>query len=226
MPRLPIDYSKTIIYKLVCTDITVKDVYVGATTKFLGRKAQHKSRCNNPNDKAHSLPVYVTIRQNGGWNNWDMVEVIKQSCSSSTESHKLERSYVELLGATLNRCVPSRTHKEYYQDYKEDIINNVKKYREGHKEEIKLTKSKYNQDHKAEAKITRSKYYQDHKEDINNNGKKYRESHIAETKITRSKYYQDHKAEAKLKAAKYYQDHKEDIKMASSKYYYSHKISI
>jgi hypothetical protein len=38
MPRLPIDYSKSIIYKIVCKDLDVKDCYVGSTTNFTNRK--------------------------------------------------------------------------------------------------------------------------------------------------------------------------------------------
>ena len=47
MPRIPIDYTKTIIYKFVCNDINIKDIYVGATTDMIRRKAKHISVCNN-----------------------------------------------------------------------------------------------------------------------------------------------------------------------------------
>lgn len=36
MPRTAIDYLKTIIYKIVCNDLNVKDVYVGGTSNFSG----------------------------------------------------------------------------------------------------------------------------------------------------------------------------------------------
>ena len=38
MPKENIDYSKTIIYKIVCKDINIKDCYVGSTTNFTNRK--------------------------------------------------------------------------------------------------------------------------------------------------------------------------------------------
>ena len=38
MPQKPIDYSKTIIYRIVCKDINIKECYVGSTTDFKGRK--------------------------------------------------------------------------------------------------------------------------------------------------------------------------------------------
>ncbi len=44
MPRNEIDYSKTIIYKIVCNDLTITDCYVGSTTDFKTRKAAHKNK--------------------------------------------------------------------------------------------------------------------------------------------------------------------------------------
>ena len=49
MPKKDIDYSKTIIYKIVCNDLNITDVYVGHTTNFIKRKARHKYDCNNIN---------------------------------------------------------------------------------------------------------------------------------------------------------------------------------
>jgi len=43
MPKQKIDYSKGLIYKLVCRDVTVKDAYVGSTTNFDQRKGGHKT---------------------------------------------------------------------------------------------------------------------------------------------------------------------------------------
>jgi hypothetical protein len=47
MTKQFIDYKKTIIYKIVCNDLNITDVYVGHTTNFINRKARHKYDCNN-----------------------------------------------------------------------------------------------------------------------------------------------------------------------------------
>ena len=73
MPKTPIDYSKTIIYKIVCKDLNVKDVYVGHTTDFIRRKRQHNSVCNCETSLRHNLKVYQLIRDSGGWENWSMI---------------------------------------------------------------------------------------------------------------------------------------------------------
>ena len=38
MPRLPVDYSNTYFYKIVCRDVSIPDMYVGHTTNFSKRK--------------------------------------------------------------------------------------------------------------------------------------------------------------------------------------------
>jgi hypothetical protein len=114
MPKTPINYNKTIIYKLVCNDIEIKDIYVGATTDMIRRKAHHKYCCTNT---AYKNKVYQTIRQNGGFKNWTMLEVEKFSCNNKMESDIRERYWLESLSCNLNMHIPSRDMKEYYQYY-------------------------------------------------------------------------------------------------------------
>jgi predicted GIY-YIG superfamily endonuclease len=65
MPKRIIDYSKTIIYKIVCKDTEIKDVYVGSTTQFTKRKASHKSACHNKKDwQIYMSNVYLQMNNN------------------------------------------------------------------------------------------------------------------------------------------------------------------
>ena len=89
MPKDIIDYSQTIIYKIYCKDATITDVYIGHTTNFIKRKYQHKICCNG-NTK---LKIYETIRSNGGWENWDMVEIAKYNCKDATEARIKEQEH-------------------------------------------------------------------------------------------------------------------------------------
>ena len=157
MPRTPMDCSKTIIYKIVCNDLTVKDCYVGHTTDMTKRKWQHKTACNNEKNKAHNQKIYKIIRENGGWDNWTMLLVEKFPCKDKFEACKREREVYEEMDAIMNTRSPYRTqeeHKEYkklyYQERKEETKQkhkqNQKKYREEHREELK----KYYQEHKKE----------------------------------------------------------------------------
>ena len=132
-----VNYSQSIIYKLCCKDINVKEIYVGSTCNELKkRKNQHKTRCNNSNDKKYNYKIYQYIRANGGFNNWDMIEIEKYNCNDKLELHKQERYWLEELGATLNMCIPSRSYKEYTKDNKQEIQKIRKEYYEKNKQEI------------------------------------------------------------------------------------------
>ena len=62
-------------YKLVCNDTNIKDFYIGSTVNWNDRKTLHKSDCNNQNGKKYNASKYKTIRANGGWTNWSMIEI-------------------------------------------------------------------------------------------------------------------------------------------------------
>ena len=138
MTKTPIDYSRTIIYKLCCKDPNIKDIYVGSTTDFRIRKNSHKTCCNNPNSKKYNRLVYQFIRENGGWQNWDMIMIKKYTkCKSKLQCLKKERKYIEKLNATLNSDIPGRTTKEYYKDNKDKVLKHKVKYYQKNKEKIK-----------------------------------------------------------------------------------------
>ena len=88
MPRLAIDYSNTIIYKIVCKDLNIKDLYVGHTTDFKRRKSEHKGNTTNSKGVPYKLKLYEKMRANGGWDNWDMIEIEKFSCIDGNEAKK------------------------------------------------------------------------------------------------------------------------------------------
>jgi hypothetical protein len=121
MPRKDIDYSKTVMYKIVSNDLNINDCYVGSTTDFTKRKCGHKSICANINSTMYNFKVYKFIRDNGDWQNWSMILIEMYPCTTHLESLQRERYWCEHLNATLNSLVPSRSHKEYTFDHKEQI---------------------------------------------------------------------------------------------------------
>jgi len=128
MPRLPIDYQKSLIYKLCCNNTDIKDIYIGSTTDFIKRKNCHKTTCNNPNAEGHYFKVYQFIRENNGWDNWSMVLVEKYPCESKLQLKQRERYFIELLESKLNCNIPMRFQKEY----RNDNIDKVKEYQKGY----------------------------------------------------------------------------------------------
>ena len=120
MPKLEIDYSNTIIYKITCKDESIKEVYVGHTTNFVQRKHLHKNCSYNISNK---LKLYETIRKYGGWNNWTMEIISFFNCLDNYEARKKEQEYFESLNATLNSIEPFPKKKNnLISQNKEDAI--------------------------------------------------------------------------------------------------------
>jgi len=136
MTRTPADYSKSVIYKICCKDPTIEDIYVGSTTNFTKRKAQHKKNCNNANHKGYNNYKYQFIRDNGGFDNWDMVLIKDYSTDTKRKLEMEERRVIEELKPTLNKQIPTRTYKEYREDNKEYIQDINKEWYEKNKERI------------------------------------------------------------------------------------------
>ena len=141
MPKTNTNYNNTISYKIVCNDLNIKDLYVGHTTNFIKRKNHHKWSCSNIN--RCNLKVYQTIRNNGGWDNWNMIEIEKYPCNDSNEAKSRERYWLETLSASLNRQLPTRTNKEYYNLNKDKINEQKKDYYYNHKAEYKENYKNY-----------------------------------------------------------------------------------
>jgi predicted GIY-YIG superfamily endonuclease len=110
MPKTAIDFSKTIIYKLVCKDNNVNDVYVGYTTNFTKRKYQHKSTIHNEKHIEYNTLKSKTIRKYGGWKNWEMVMIEQYSCKNNNEAKARENYWINKLKPKLN------THLPYYDE--------------------------------------------------------------------------------------------------------------
>lgn len=170
MPRTPIDYSKTNIYKLVCNDLNIAETYVGHTTCFRNRKNQHKHACNDSNNKRHGTRLYQFIRDNGGWDNFSMVLVEEYPCESLLQACQKERFWIEKLVAELNCQTPSRDKKQYYIENRKEIVV----YRKNYYNENKEKKQKYRNENKEQIRIHKQKYAEEHKEHIKAYMREYR----------------------------------------------------
>ena len=125
-----------IYYKIICKNENIKDIYVGKTLDFKMRIYKHKSDCYNEKKKNYNLKLYQYIRENGGINNWNFIEIEKGEYDNE-ESALKERELIEELNATLNNDIPTRTQKEYRKNNKEYFKKYQKEYRENNKEIIK-----------------------------------------------------------------------------------------
>ena len=138
------NYENSVIYKIVCNNKSIHDMYIGSTCSFISRKAQHKNCCNNANGKNHNLKVYKCIRVLGGWSNWSMIPILQYPCESKMALHIKEREIMESYNATLNNNRAFTTDEEKTQLKKLWIDTNpdyMKKYAKDNAEKIKKYKS-------------------------------------------------------------------------------------
>ena len=72
--------------------------------------------CNNENDVHYNMPVYVCIRENGGFENWNMIILEEYSCENKHQLIQREREWIEKRKPTLNCRRPIITDEERKQN--------------------------------------------------------------------------------------------------------------
>ena len=142
MPKLPIDHANTIIYKLVHKeDYDNANIYIGSTTDFIRRKNNHKNCCHNEKQKGHNEKKYQYIRDNGGWESFNMIEVEKFPCNDGNEARAREEYWRCHFNSKLNSRKAYITDvekidykKQFYLDNKDNILKQKKQYYEANKQ--------------------------------------------------------------------------------------------
>lgn len=147
MPKTPIDYSKSVIYKIEHID-KPELVYVGSTTDFTKRKYNHKNNCNN-NNKNQNL--YKMIREHGNWEAFKIMIIKEYACNNKIELIIEEEKYRKELQANLNDKKAFRSSEEKKEQLKE--------YRNNNKEKIKEQSKEYYNNNKEKIKERMKEYY-------------------------------------------------------------------
>jgi hypothetical protein len=159
MPRAQ-DFSQSVIYHIRNKE-TKEVIYVGSTTQFQQRKAKHKHRCNHPNDMRHHLKCYVCIRENGGWDCFEVIPVEFLRLENKTQLVIAEQAEIDKQDNLKNQIKAHRTEEDYkeakkisdnkyYETNKEKLLTHMKQYRETHKEELSAQKKEYCKTHKEQ----------------------------------------------------------------------------
>lgn len=137
MPRIATNYETTEVsfYRFVCNDPEIKSSYVGHTVNFKERKHNHKSICNNSNPlgKGYNYKIYQTIRDNGGWDNWRMIEIEKRFVKDKREAERIETDLMKTQEADMNSYKAFcgfKTREEYTKQYRIENADKIKNYRE------------------------------------------------------------------------------------------------
>jgi len=155
----------TYIYKLVHKDDMNDDnIYIGRTSNIYKRSNLHKSSCNNPNNLGFHTKKATFIRENGGWDEWNMIIIAEYNmdCRSSDAKHKEEEWY-NSFNSSLNTNNPTfdnkkctQYKKQYYQGKKEYLqeyaLNRYKEKKEYWIQYYEANKDKIKRNYKLKRK--------------------------------------------------------------------------
>jgi hypothetical protein len=191
-----------IMYKIVPKNPELKYCYIGHTINFSNRKNQHIRNTSNENDNKHyHLKHYDVIRQNGGWDEWEMIEIEQFKGKTKLEARIREQELIDEYQANLNSL------KAYITEDERKATKNAitEKYRQNNKELLKEQTKKYKEDHKEIIAEQMKKYRAENKEKIYEKTKEYRENnkekHQELQRIWREKNKEILKEKRKLKTS-------------------------
>tara|TARA_Y100000389_G_C17297950_1_gene431435 strand:- start:48 stop:545 length:498 start_codon:yes stop_codon:yes gene_type:complete len=122
-----------IFYKIVCITDDIDLCYVGSTANWKERQREHKSRCNNENDKSYNNKKYQIIRANGGWENFKMIQLGTREQLTKREAEQIEEQYRQELKANMNMRKSYTTEQEIKErrnlyNQREDVKQKQKDY--------------------------------------------------------------------------------------------------
>jgi len=184
-----------IFYKFVCKNPEIKSCYVGHTTNFNNRKNQHKYCCNTEKSPKYNLKIYEVIRQNGGFNNWEIVKIYQQICLDKSDACKIEQKYIEELQANMNTLNATFNRAQWNLIHNEIISKKQQLYRLKNREHLTEQKKQYYLENKEHLTEQNKKWYLKNKE----RSKKYKNQWYLENKERLFEHKKNYELENKEK---------------------------
>lgn len=165
------DIDNYVMYKIYPKNTDLNYCYIGHTNNFSFRKRQHQMPCIDTTHSKSHIKLYQVIRENGGWDEWEMVELEKFIGKTKLEARMREQELMKIHNANLNMLNAFISEDERKANKKKI----TEKYREENKELLKEQTKKYKEDHKEIIAEQMKKYRQENKEKINAKAKEYKE---------------------------------------------------
>ncbi len=155
------NYSRSNIYKLVSGQ--TEDIYIGATINALRtRKSQHKSRYKR---WINGKGKYITSCEIMKYDDCQIILIEEYSCQNRDQLNSRERYWIEKL-VCVNKCIPTRTHVEWYEKNKKRLLKYQKEYNEKNKEKVLKYQKEYNEKNKEKVREHQKEYNKKNKEKI------------------------------------------------------------
>ena len=122
------NFTNSIIYHIRHME-SKEVIYVGSTTNFSNRKAKHKYDCNHEEGNHFTFPIYCHIRNNGGFDCFEVIPIQSLKLENKTQLLIAEQVEIDKHQTLVNRNKAHITIEELKEYYK--------KWRKEHKAEIK-----------------------------------------------------------------------------------------
>ena len=166
-----VNYQNSKIYRIVCN--TTGLTYYGSTCEntLARRLSKHKAKYNQ---YLNGKKIFITSFDILKNNNYEIILVENYPCNSKDELHSRERFYIEN-NECVNKVVPNRTFKEYYQANKDKYTENRKHYYQENKEHILEHNKQYREINIEAYKQYLKQYCELNKDKRSEYGKQYRE---------------------------------------------------
>ena len=161
-----VNYQNAKIYRLVSGS---GKQYVGATTQGLSkRKYTHKHDWTN---KTNNTTTSIQLFQEN--NGVEIFLIEKYPCSSKEELDARERYWIENIeGGCVNKYIPGRSIKEWYEENKEQKSKKNKEYHQANREIILEKKKEYSQANREKISEKQKEYRQANREIVSETKKK------------------------------------------------------
>jgi inorganic triphosphatase YgiF len=140
-------------------------IYIGATIQTLARRlAQHVSQYKSW--KLDNTKTYVTSFNIIKYDDYYIELLESFPCNNKDELNKREGELIRSHDC-VNRCVPGRTRKQYYEENKVEISRKKKIYADEHKVEAAIWGKQWRSDNEEKLQKQKKEYYKDNKTDLN-----------------------------------------------------------
>ena len=148
------DYSKGKIYRIVCNQ--TNEQYIGSTTQTLAQRlTTHKS--------THSISRPSSSQQIIERGNYAIVLIDECPCENKNQFERRERYFIETMDC-INKVIPTRTIKEYYEANKEQISEYHRAHYQANREQLAEKQHTYREANKEQISEYHRAHYQSNKE--------------------------------------------------------------
>lgn len=160
------------IYKIQCKDPSITDIYIGSTTDYRQRKNRHKYDCLNLNSSRYNCKIYIFIRENGGFENFEFKILNQIEYIDKVFKRQQEQSYIDCMKPTLNTHRAHSTNEVLKELHK---VNSII-YRKVNKDKISEKQKKYREKNRERIQKNKKSYYEANKDAINERSRRNKAS--------------------------------------------------